>query len=138
MLHHHLNHKDRFFSVYIDVNESLQISSFEPEDLFILLITKLVEALKDNGLDFSMSGLKELADAWIAQDPEIVQEVEKKDGAEAGAQMEAGVKFWNFLSVKGNLKTAFSYNSKTSKSSEVTLNRIRETILPLLMRSCTR
>jgi len=114
MLHHYLNHKDRFFSVYVDVNESLQMSSFEPEDLFILLITKLVEALKESGVSFSVSGLKKLADDWIAQDPEIVDEVEKKDSKEAGAQLEAGFNFWNFLSLKGNLKTAFSYNSKTS------------------------
>lgn len=115
ILHHYLNNSDRFFSIYIDVNENLQMSSFEPEDLFILLITRLVEALKENGISIAISGLKKLADEWLEEDHEILKELEKKTENETGIELEAGFKFWNFLSLKSNLKTAFSYKSKTSE-----------------------
>lgn len=117
-LEKYLNHKDRYFTVFADVQDSFQISTFEQEDLYILLISKLVERLNNENIYFNSTKLDQLANDWIAQDKEVEEEIKK--GIENSASIEAeagssiGVLFWKLFSVKGNLKTAFSYDSNTS------------------------
>jgi hypothetical protein len=114
----YLNHKERYFTVFADVQESFQITTFEQEDLYILLISKLVEALKAKGVRYNASKLENLASDWIKDDEEISKEIKNALEASASAELESnaslGVLFWKLFSIKGSLKTAFAYDSSTS------------------------
>ncbi len=117
-----LNDPQKYFAIYIDIQDSLQISSFESEDLFVLLITKLVEALEKEHIPHANYGLNQLADEWVSN-KEVVEEIQDNLGTETGVTAEAGFSLWNFFSIKSNLKTLFSFNSKTS---EVIRKKIKE------------
>ena len=114
----YLNNADRYFTVFADVQDSFQITTFEQEDLYILLISKLVEKLNFEKIPFKQDKLNKLANDWIAEDREVENEIKK--GIENNASLEAesgvdfGFMFWKLFSAKGNLKTAFSYDSSTS------------------------
>ncbi len=112
----YLNDENRYFTVFADIQDAFQISTFEQEDLYILLISKLIEQLNDKKIPFNSTKLENLANKWISDDKEVEDEIKKSYEASAGAEAEAsiGLMFWKLFSLKGNLKTAFSYESNTS------------------------
>lgn len=122
-LHHCLNKREFYFSVHIDLWDSFQPTTFEQEDLFVGIITRLVEELDRRNIPYDVSGLRKLAQDWVGDDPEIIQQIDKAFEGEAGAELSIGAKFWHWLAVKGGLKTAFSYKSKVS---EVVRRKIRQ------------
>jgi energy-coupling factor transporter ATP-binding protein EcfA2 len=117
-LEKYLNHKERYFTVFADVQDAFQISTFEQEDLYILLISKLVEALDSQKVPYDSTKLDRLATEWMQGDAEIAKEVKDGYTGQLGVEAEAGTSigfmFWKLFSLKGTLKTAFSYESKTS------------------------
>jgi energy-coupling factor transporter ATP-binding protein EcfA2 len=114
----YLNHANRYFTVFADVQDSFEISTFEQEDLFVLLIAKMVEALEAKGIAYNKNQLNDLAKEWIVGDKEIEEEIRKAQegqvGLEAEAEANIGFAFWKLFSIKGTLKTMFSYQSSTS------------------------
>ncbi len=111
----YLNDRNRYFTVFTDIQESFQISTFEQEDLYILLISKLIEELKSKNIPFNSNKLDDLAKEWIS-DKDVEDEIKKAYEGMAGAEAEVniGTIFWKLFSAKGNLKTSFSYESNTS------------------------
>jgi hypothetical protein len=114
----YLNNPNRYFTVFADVQDSFQITTFEQEDLYILLISKLIEELNNREVKFNTKKLDDLAKEWIGGEKEIEKEIKKgyegSAGVEAEAEANIGFMFWKLFSLKGNLKTAFSYESNTS------------------------
>ena len=72
--------------------------------------------MEREGIDYNVSGLRKLADDWMAEDPEIEKEIERSIDVEGGVEVEAGVSFWKWLSAKARLSTMFAYKSKTSET----------------------
>ena len=112
-LHQKLNNPERYFSIYIDLDDYFQVSTFHSEDLLVLLISALVNALAEQDINYNVSGLNKISDEWM-QDKEVKEEVQSKIDNQAGAEIEAGVSLWSILKTKAFLKTIFSYNSNTS------------------------
>jgi hypothetical protein len=114
-LHHCLNQREFYFSVHIDLWDSFQPSTFEAEDLFVGMISRLVEELDQRNIPYDVSGLRKLAQDWVGDDPEITQQINKAFDSNASAELSVGAKFWHWLAVQGGLKAAFSYQSKISE-----------------------
>jgi energy-coupling factor transporter ATP-binding protein EcfA2 len=115
-LHQQLHHPNLYFSVFASLVDDMDVYSFEKEDLFVLLITKLVERIEGENIDFDKSDLNRIAKDWLATDKELVKELEKSFGFEASAEASVGFDFWKFLSAKAGLKTLFSAENKTTQT----------------------
>jgi len=113
-LHHRLNKPEQFFSVYLDVEDYIQISDFKPEDLMVLLIAALVNALLEQGIDYGVPGLQKIADDWLS-DKEVTKEIKSKIDSEGGLSAEVGTGgLLKIFSAKAFMKSIFSYSSHTS------------------------
>jgi hypothetical protein len=113
-LHHKLNNPKSYFSVFISIEDELEISRFEPEDFYVLLITKLVVQLQKNGITRNTEALKSLAQMFFSNEEvkkeisdSIKDEVEMKVGGEIG--------FLDFFKIGGSLKNLLAGETKTSK-----------------------
>ncbi len=111
----YLHHRDRYFTVFIELEKVLPVSEFEPEDFFVLLITKLAEQAAKSGLTFNTEAFDDLATEWLS-DVEIKTEHSTKKGQETSGG--AGVKFGiaSFLELGANFKAIFSSHSLNSKT----------------------
>jgi hypothetical protein len=110
----------RYFSILIRIEKELEIGSFHPEDLFIILITKLIEKIHESGIKFNSDYLKEIQREWLSETA-ILKELKDTFNIDVSAEAAAGASFFVFLKLKNALKSVFSSESKTLKS-------IRETI----------
>lgn len=115
-----VNHPERYCSIFIDMEKEVEITTFEPEDLFITLIFKLVEGLKNDGIEFQTAQLDDLLKEWLS-DTEILKELKTSYNLDISSEVEAGTGFLGFLKLKSSLKALFSSSSNTIK-------RIRETV----------
>ena len=114
-LHHKLNQPNQYFSVYLDVDDYIQISDFKSEDLLVLLITSLVNALEEQNIDYLVPGLEKIAHDWLS-DKEVNEEVKKKIETEGGVSAELSTgSILKFFSAKAFVKSVFSYGSHTSE-----------------------
>jgi hypothetical protein len=113
-LHHTLNSPSKFFSIYVDIDDYIQISDFESEDFIIILIASLVNALQEHDdIDYAVSGIQKIADEWLSE-KEVSEEIKNKVGSEGGVSAEAGVSLLRVFSAKAFLKGIFSYESATA------------------------
>ena len=113
-LHHRLNQPDQYFSIYLNVDDYIQISDFKSEDLMVLLIASLVNALQEQGIDYGVSGLQKIAEEWLS-DKDVTEEIKSKMETEGGISGEIGTGgLLKFFSAKAFIKSIFSYGSQTS------------------------
>lgn len=110
-----LNQPKAYFVVFIDLEQEVSTDRFQPEDLFITLITILLRTLKSRGIEVSPSEFDALAQEWV-QDVEVQKELAKTFGVEAEASVSLGWKFWEFLGLGGNLKGTYSAENATTKT----------------------
>ena len=67
-LHADLNHADRYLSVFLSIEEEMEFGAFQPEDIFVWIILKLVNAIKDYDLEAGTADFDDLAGAFVAED----------------------------------------------------------------------
>ncbi|MDR6563850.1 MULTISPECIES: hypothetical protein [unclassified Arcicella] len=113
-LHQELNQTSQYFSVFISIEEELEISRFEPEDFYVLLITKLITQLQENGISRNTESLKELAKMFFS-DTEVKKEISESIKDEIGVNIEANIGFLNFFKLGGSLKNLLAGETKTAK-----------------------
>ena len=109
-----LNEPARYFSIYIEIEQEIEYNLFRAEDMFVLLLTKLVERIEEEKLDFNYSVLETISSDWL-KDKEILRELTDNYQFEGSSEASVGASFWKFLSLKGKLKALFSHNSKTAR-----------------------
>ncbi len=94
-LHHQLNKPEEYFSIFIGIEEEVEISRFVAEDFYVLLIAGLLQRLDEAGISQSTRSLEELSSLFLS-DEEIKKEISEtyKDELEGKAGLEL-----NFLSI---------------------------------------
>ncbi len=113
-LHRDLDMPTKYLSIFISVEDELVYSRFEPEDFYVLLITKLVQELKKRGITKDTASLERLANLILSS--EEVEEIDKESlKDEVSAEAGIGVSFLNFLKLGLNLKTTLANESESSK-----------------------
>lgn len=115
-----IDHPDRYCSIFIDMEKEVEITTFEPEDLFVTLLFKLVERLDRDGLVLDTAPLTDLMREWLA-DTEIQKELKDSYNLDIAGEVSAGSGFLGFIKLKSSLKALFSSSSSTVK-------RIREKV----------
>lgn len=115
-LHHEFHQPKLYFSVFASVVDDMDVFAFEKEDLFVLLLTKLVERIEAENIVFDRSDLDRLAKDWVTSDTALVDELKQSYGFDASVEASVGASFWKLLSAKAGLKTLFSAENKTTKT----------------------
>ncbi len=123
-----INKKDAYFTVFIDLEEETNIEQLSPEDIYIVLISILIRKLEENNIDYDKTDLKEIANNFISN-TEDKKELETNFKLGVDSTIGAGFNFWNFFKAKGNLKSGFSRNNKTTK---IVRNKIKNNPKPLI------
>ncbi len=112
--HKEINHPDRYFSIFIQLENETNLARFEPEDLFVMLIAKLIERCKKDRISIKDDYLDNIAEEWI-QDVDLKTEVTDVFKHELNAKAGFGFKFFDFFNVGTGFKTVFGGESKTAK-----------------------
>lgn len=106
---------EQYFCVFVSLQNEIEITRFQAEDLYFILITKLLRELRAAGVSYDEAEFEDIAEGWI-KDTEIVEELKQRRGIEAGAGAKGGFNFWNIFSAEGFLKSYYGYdNSSTEK-----------------------
>ena len=114
-LHHELNNPEKYFSVFISIEEELEISRFEPEDFYVLLITKLITQLSEKGITRNTQSLQDLAKMFFS-DTEVKKEISESIKDEIGVEIGASFGFLDFFKIGGSLKNLLAGETKTAKT----------------------
>lgn len=114
-LHHELNNPDKYFSIFISIEEELEISRFEPEDFYVLLITKLVTQLSEKGITRNTQSLKDLAKMFFS-DVEVKKEISESIKDEISVEIGALFSFLDFFKIGGSLKNLLAGETKTART----------------------
>ncbi len=110
-----INHKDAFFTIFIDLETETNIEQLSSEDIFIVLITMLIRKLEENDVYFVKDDLNEIAEQWLS-DTEVVKELKNNFNIDVQATVGGGWNFWKFFTAQGNLKAGFSRDNITTKT----------------------
>jgi hypothetical protein len=109
-----LKKPERYFTVFIDLEQEVEVGTFEYADFFSLIIHKLVEELLSGGITKGANRLKALAKRFFQKE---VIEGKSKLGSKTSAEGEASAGFSIFgWGAKGTFKQAFSGENETSKT----------------------
>jgi hypothetical protein len=127
-LHLELNDDKRFSSMFISLEEQLELNRMQSEDFYILLVTNLAERMQ--GHDYNDRILREIADDWFT-DKEVVEEVTKEAKVEASAEVSVGGNILNLIKLKSGLKNILAGSSKTK---ETLRRKVRENSKELIDR----
>ncbi len=111
--HHYLNNPQRYFSIFIELEKELEIATFQPEDIFVLLIVKVIEAANEKEVDLNLEYLDDLVKDWLAN-TEIKEELKDSYKLDIGSEAEIGASVF-FVKLKSRLKAVYSSESKTSR-----------------------
>ena len=120
--HKDIHQPEQHFCVFISLLEEIEITRFHPEDLYFILINKLLRELRLAEVPYDEAEFEEIAEEWV-RDKEIIEEVKEKFGVEAGAGAKAGFSFWNVFSVEGFLKSFYGYENSSTKKIRQSIRR---------------
>lgn len=113
-LHNELNRPDAYFSILVELEKETYLSRFEPEDLFVLLLLKLLEEIKERDLNVrSIDELDELAKEWLS-DEETRQEVFRHN--KRVSSFEGMLSIDMLLGLKGGLQSMWTAGSNTTNT----------------------
>ncbi|MBC8156223.1 MAG: hypothetical protein H7Z72_25330, partial [Bacteroidetes bacterium] len=114
-LHDKFNHPNRYFSIFLSIEEEMEYGSFQPEDFFVWIILKLVEAIDLHNLtvDTKELALNELARQFFS-DTVIEKELKQSFQVESGVDASGGVDFFGWLKFKAVAKAVFAGTNQTS------------------------
>ena len=112
-LHEDLNNPNAYLSILVELEKETYLSQLEPEDIFVLLLLKVVEELDERDAKFSSKELEELAKEWLS-DEEIINEVYSHSGRERQVGVETPLS--ELLALKVGIKSMWAAGSKTTKA----------------------
>jgi hypothetical protein len=113
--HQSINKPDCYMSVHIDIEQEMEVGGFRSEDLFVILIAKLIERIDAEKISFESSSLDKIVGEWLSE--KTIQEELKKDfKLNLEGEISAGNSFFGLLKFKSALKSIFSASSTTSES----------------------
>lgn len=112
-LHRDLNHPDRYFSIFLSIEEEMEFGSFQPEDIFVWIILKLVGAIQEHTIPMGKGDFNDLA-RQLLSDKAIEREMASSFETELGTEGEAGVDFFGWLKLKAVAKAVFASKNETS------------------------
>lgn len=123
--HKYLDNPDRYCSIHIDLQQEVEASKFEPEDLYVLMIAKLIEKLREQNVNFNKRAFDKIAEDWLS-DTDVREEIKNTSGFEIAGEGSVGFNFWNFVTLKQGLKDLVSGSRATITSirNKVKLNAI--------------
>lgn len=127
-LHSIMDHKDRYFSVFISMEQEMDVGKFQPEDLFLLLLSGLAAKLEENGISQLSGFLEALTGKWMEK-TEIRNEVVSILGASGGGEAEVGTSFLNLFKLKSFFK---AFYQRESRASQLVRQEVRQNSLPLI------
>ncbi len=110
-----INHPDAFLSILVDLEQETNIEQLAPEDLFVALVSILIRELTVRKIPFDKKDFNDITAEWL-EEKELSKEIENDFGIEASTKASLGWKLWTFLGLEGNLKGAYSRNSKTTQT----------------------
>lgn len=113
---------DQYFAVFVSLMDEIEINRFQPEDLYFILINKLLCELRAQDVPFDEDEFEEIATEWI-KSAEVKEEISKKNGIDAAAQTKGGFNFWSFFSAEGSLKALYGYENKTTETIRSSIRR---------------
>ena len=108
-----INHPDRYLSILVEIEKELEVARFQPEDFFVLIITKLVERLYEEKIEFDSKVLEEIQTSWISDT--VVEKTEKKSISDTHTG-EIGFTFKALLKLGANLKSTFANETDEATS----------------------
>ncbi len=120
-----LNNPDRYFTVFIDLEQEVEVGSFQYADFFGLLIHKLIEQLSEHGIEGGAETLQSLAKRLFETE---TLEKTTKALSKTSADLEGGGGFSLFgWGGKASFKQAFSGENEISNNvrREVKRNTLR-------------
>ena len=126
--HKTINDPNRYFSVFIQLENETNLARFEPEDLFVMLIAKLIERCQTEHISIKDDYLDNIAEEWI-KDVDLKTEVTDVFKHELNASAGFGVKLFSFFNAKTGFKTVFGGESKTAK---VIRRKVKQNTLGLI------
>lgn len=127
--HKTVNQPQAYASIHIEIEKETEIAGFQPEDIYLLMITKLIERLSNLNLNPNSAALDEILKDWMT-DEELCKEVASTYKIQVGA--EAGVGgFFGILRLKALFKSVFSHQSKAA---QILRQKIRKNPLELITR----
>jgi hypothetical protein len=107
-INNELNHRNKYFTIFIDLEKEVEVGSFQYADFFSLLIHKLIQKLEEKKIKGSLERLQHLATQLL---PTKIEEtsVEKENlGSSAELGAEVGFKLFGLLGFKSSFKETFS------------------------------
>ena len=113
---------DQYFAVFVSLMDEIEINRFQPEDLYFILINKLLCELRAQEVEFDEDEFEAIAVEWT-KSSEVKEEITQKSGGDATAQTKAGFNFWNFFSAEGSLKALYGYENKTTETIRLSIRR---------------
>jgi Tfp pilus assembly pilus retraction ATPase PilT len=102
----YINDSSRYFSVFIRIEKELEVGSFQPEDLFIILITKLIESIHELKIEFNSDYLKEIQREWLSEKA-IIKELKDNFQVDVSSEVAAGASFFCFPQTEKRSKICF-------------------------------
>jgi GTPase SAR1 family protein len=129
-LNKELSSPEKYFTVFIAIEEETEISRFQPEDFYLLLIMRLVDELNEAGVMPPNSELGTLANQLLSK-TEVVTELKELYGIEVSAEGSVGVDIWGWLKLKAGFKNVFS---SQNESSEIIRREIKQNTLDIIQK----
>ncbi len=110
-MHEYFNHADRFFSVFIDLEQEMDMASFKYEDLFFVLLFKFSKVLSEHPQLKSKAYLVDEILDELLSDKEIIKLVQKVYGGSVEASTGGGINVLNLFKAKVDVKGEFATNT---------------------------
>lgn len=108
-----LNYPDQYFSIFLSIEKEMEYGNFHPEDIFVWIILKLVEAVDSYDIPTSKSDFNDLA-RQLLSDKAIERELKQSFETELGGEAEGGIDFFGWLKLKAVAKAVFASTNETS------------------------
>ncbi len=72
--HQEINRREKYFAVFISLALEIEFNRMEPEDLYFILIMKLLHELDSRKVEYDRDEFEDIAQEWI-QDEEVQKEI---------------------------------------------------------------
>lgn len=108
-----LNHPNRYFSIFLSIEEEMEFGAFQPEDIFVWIILKLVGAVQEHDIAMGKGDFNDLA-RQLLSDKAIERELHSSFETVLGTEGEAGIDFFGWLKLKTVAKAVFASKNETS------------------------
>jgi len=112
---------DRYFTVFIDLEEEVEVGSFQHVDFYSLLLHKIIEELTSRQVKSGISRLQDLARSLLSN-TEKTTTSKSRLGTNAEAGVEAGFRLFGFGG-KASFKEVFSGENETSTTVRQTIRQ---------------